>query len=506
MTAPGTSCSASGRAWPVLVLLWFWLPVGLAWGQAPALAHLVQPRPGTRPLGVVLAELSRQGQLPFSYSSSLVPLTHRCTLRPGPARPLGMVLREVLAAEHLSYGLLNGQLVLWPNRVAAPVGVAAVNGRFTPATRLASLPASEPSAALPTASGIAGKAKPAASGTASAHYLTSRPEPGAPLLSTPSQRNKAFVTTVKSAGTHLLSGTTAPRSPTTARPGTDPIKHSRAESRSAGSPATTRRGSAKAPGKMRLATLPQPGRPPGQGLRSTQAVTAARSPQAVRSAGQPSHQAGQFQRPLALLPARLVSPAPVTVPSDPLPPGQVPASLALIKPVPSPDSTAQKPTVRAGLLPRSYLHGEAWVSETLPLNAAVKLGIPQIYLVLGAAVGPFDHPAGWAWGVGVGTVGRARGRFTPSLEVLQWFLSGPRVDQDAPHDRLIQLRPALAWQLRQGGRWQLVGGPTLNLATGHRARGPFPWPLGQDQWLWVNSDKGPSLLRLWPGVQVGLRF
>ncbi len=166
---------------------------------------------------------------------------------------------------------------------------------------------------------------------------------------------------------------------------------------------------------------------------------------------------------------------------------------------------AAKPSALASLLHSSYLHGEAWVSESLPLNAAVKVGIPRIYLVLGVAAGPAGRQSGGiAWGVGLGTAGQPRGRFTPSLDLVQWFVSG---DRETTPSSLTQLRPQLGWQLKQGGRWQLVGGPTLNLATA-RHRGPQPqrWDFGRDQWLWVNQTDDESLLRLWPGVQVGLRF
>lgn len=169
------------------------------------------------------------------------------------------------------------------------------------------------------------------------------------------------------------------------------------------------------------------------------------------------------------------------------------------------DSAAKKSFALTGLLRRGYLHGEAWTSESLPLNAAVKVGIPRLYLVLGVAAGPFDHQAGGAWGVGLGTTGRPRGRFTPSLDLLHWFLASPG-DDEATQGRLTQLRPALAWQLKRGRRWQLVGGPTLNLATAHRAGTRTRWTLGQDQWLWLDSAEQESVLRLWPGVQLGVRF
>lgn len=167
--------------------------------------------------------------------------------------------------------------------------------------------------------------------------------------------------------------------------------------------------------------------------------------------------------------------------------------------------SAAKPAAKSSLLPPSYLHGEAWLSESLPLGAAVKVGVPRIYLVLGVAAGPpGPQSGGLAWGVGLGTAGQPRGRFTPSLDVVHWFVGG---DRETTPSSLTQLRPQLGWQLKQGGRWQLFGGPTLNLAVARR-RGPLPqhWDFGRDQWLWVNQMDYDSSLRLWPGVQVGLRF
>ncbi len=511
----------------IAALLWFWLPVGVAWGQAaaPALAHLVRPRPGTRPLGAVLAELSRQGQLPFSYSSSLVPVAHPCTLRPGPPRPLGALLRDVLAAEHLSYGLLNGQLVLWPNRVAAPAGVVAVNGQATPPTLPIPLPTpSRPTAsrAAPAASQRVRATTPAADGP-SVGQTGSRPGVAAPptfgSISNSAKPARTTATSGQAAGKRpLRSGEEAIA---TARSKSNPVSRSGPQTQTIRPVSTTAQRVAATPhrapapaGQLRFSQSrahPAGYRP--SAARGVAAATSSPYPPRLHRAGRPPRGPGRAQVPLALLPPLPPVPLAASEPASallaaPLPTvlgfasGQSPAT----RPVQAADSAARKFPVPAGLTRRFYLHGEAWGSETLPLSAAVKLGIPRLYAVLGAAVGPFDHPAGWAWGVGVGTVGRPRGRFTPSLDVLHWFLSAPGDDREAPHDQLTQLRPALAWQLRPGGRWQLVGGPTLNLATGRRSRAPFPWPLGEHQWLWVNSDDGPSLLRLWPGVQLGLRF
>lgn len=159
---------------------------------------------------------------------------------------------------------------------------------------------------------------------------------------------------------------------------------------------------------------------------------------------------------------------------------------------------------RINFLREPYLHGEVWGSESLPLNAAAKLGAQRISLVVGVASGPFGRRTGLTGGVGLGTAGAARGRFTPSLDIIYWFLASDR-DDDVSHAALVQLRPAVAWQLRQGGQLQLFGGPTLNLATAQH-NGSRRWSFGQDQWLWASDTDDLHITRLWPGVQVGLRF
>jgi len=152
-----------------------------------------------------------------------------------------------------------------------------------------------------------------------------------------------------------------------------------------------------------------------------------------------------------------------------------------------------------------YLHGEVWASESLPLNAVVKVGTRRYYTLLGLAAEPFINQVEWAGGLGLGTAGRPRGRFTLSLDLMQWWLGGGG-DDGVGKQLLTQLRPALAWQLERTGRLQLVAGPSLNLGLARRDNRFNRWSFGQDQWLWVNTTQEHALIRLWPGVQVGLRF
>lgn len=155
-----------------------------------------------------------------------------------------------------------------------------------------------------------------------------------------------------------------------------------------------------------------------------------------------------------------------------------------------------------------YLRGEVWASESLPLNAVVKLGVRRYYTILGAAAEPFGNRVQWAAGFGIGTAGQAHGRFTFSLDAVQWTLAGSSESPTDPVDArlLTQLHPAVAWQIEQNGHLQLVVAPTLNLAIAWRNDGQPVWDFGSNQLLLINTAGPQSLTRLWPGLQVGLRF
>lgn len=584
------------------------LPAGLVHGQAdnPALARLVRPVPGTRPLGVVLAELSRQGHLPLSYSSSLVPVAHPAHLAAGPARPLGIVLEELLAAEHLSFGFLNGQLVLWPAHLAVPAGVVAASSRPAQAVKLAHSAAVAATAvvapATSTANGTASStgigttnrmvrstnsgitreatsraaastaagsrfvgpttagAWPGGSPTSSLTKPTNRatarpgalaangtaPRPlssvsatasasqrsteaanslGAPAAGASSAAGRAASAAVGGAALHKQVAATIPiKAPAASRP-TAGLRGARAlAARQTGRLTGTEaplglaaagglaRNPANASARQRVAAPPAAGRELAAGREP-----AAGSPTADGALSPAGSGPLPAREPVALLTAKPIAPTSAAGPSPLLP--MLPTSAVrepeLVRsPSANPDNPAapaKPPFVLASLLRPSYLHAEAWTSETLPLNAALKVGTPRIYLALGVAGGPVGRGPGGgggevAGGAGLGTVGQPRGRFTPSLDLMHWFLAG---DRDGPGSQLTQLRPLLAWQIKPGGRLQLIGGPSLNLATGSRRAGGPPrgdGELGQGQWLWLNSGDERSFLRLWPGVQLGLRF
>ncbi len=152
-----------------------------------------------------------------------------------------------------------------------------------------------------------------------------------------------------------------------------------------------------------------------------------------------------------------------------------------------------------------YRHGEVWTSESLPLNVVLKLGVRRYYTLLGAAAEPFGSRVQWAAGFGVGTAGRPHGRRTLSLDLLHWTLAGT-TDDNANWRQLVQLRPALAWQIEPAGRLQLVAALTLNWAFAYADDGIPDWTFGQNQLLLLDASGPYARHRLWPGAQLGLRF
>lgn len=557
----------------LVVALLFLLPSGLVCGQGtdPALSRLVRPTPGTRPLGAVLAELSRQGHLPMSYSSSFVPVAHPAHLAAGPARPLGVILAELLAAERLSFGLLNGQLVLWRAHSAFPTGVVAVNGRPTESAKPARLPAASTAASVSVvpATGAANRTdKTAAARSRLVGSSAPVPRPGGTPFTSPTKPTKGVVTRLEApiardkALTPRPSASVSAAAPATQRstrapkpPGAEGLRtpsstaatkqtslgkrvvaKARTKTTAANRPIAAQRSaptrttrqvdsSAAKLAPARSAIAGSPTRVPANGSSRRRAAAqpnlslaqTASQPEAATTQVASARQlpSGSDRAPVDLLTSRPVLPT-RALESGSLPPVLLTSAEPRTARSPSANpenvaTNAKTPFALANLLRPSYLHAEAWGSETLPLNAAGKVGIPRIYLTLGVAAGPFGRgpgTGGLAWGAGFGTAGQPRGRFTPSLDLMQWFLPG---DRNMPGTQLTQLRLLLAWQLKPGGRLQIIGGPSLNLATGPRDGGGGRPPhgdgeLGQGQWLWLNSGDNRSFLRLWPGVQLGLRF
>lgn len=488
---------------------WWWqgLALGclglatLAQAQQPApLNRPVQLRPGRRPLGEVLAELARQGHLPLSYSSSLVPLSHRYQVLPGPPRPLRAVLGEVLASEHLAYGLLDGQLVLWPARLAPPPGILVPSGRPSTsaaavATQARPLPNPSGSETSAPASEVARRMGSTATTGLGRKQAASR----APILAHEQS------TDIRRPATALSSAQTAVETSRSAR-----VHASLVQLLAADQVATAYAH------RTPLGPVPPPAGPLALPHALAAQPPASRTKVAEVVSSHPAMAAKGRVTPLATTPSAstaalgnqelaLLLPRPVALPpavAQALPPVVTGISW-LVRNQPTTNPAPATPPLR-GL----YLHAEGWTSVSLPLGATVKVGLPRAYLVLGVALADNGRRVGPALGLGLGTAGRARGRFTPSFDALAWRVGADR-DQLGPGPvLLLQLHPQLSWQVRRDGRLALVAGPTLNLATAQH-RGPqLPprWDFGRDQWLLINQVDTESLLRLWPGVRVGLRF
>ncbi len=523
---------------------------GPAWSQGPrprttatpaVLARLVRPTPGLRPLGAVLAELAAQSQGQFSYSSSRVPAGGWYRVPAGPPRPLAVALRAALADAKLSFGLFEGQLVLWPASASKPAGVTAFNGLPDPPGRAGGLrlgKAAGATAALgPVAAGPvapAALAAPAAANPAAARQIARGRALGAEKngLGGMSGRNEA--------GARPAPGALPPRQP---RPGTAAVLAARTKTvlplpdqRAASSGSRTTRRPLGGSSLAGLATQPTPRRTPATkqkpknnpttNLKTTEKTdpnspTDRPTPPPPRpTAGATPPRPGATEPPTPTPPPRQTAaaptrPDPATAPADTLGPNIPPPTAAVALPapgVPQPPTPTPPAAPRPALawLGQRALHGHAGTGETLHGSVEGTIGFERAYLLLGAGLAE-GRPA---LSLGLGTAGRARGRFTPNLTATYWWVSpaGQRADREPPA-RLAQLRPALAWQLRPGSRLCLVGGPTLNLASeapsppGRGGPGPPDRNhLGQGQWLWLDTTDGPTRLRLWPGVQVGLRF
>lgn len=485
---------------------------GAAQAQLPELARPVRLLPGPHPLDEILADLSRQSGLLFSYSSSRLTLTRPYTGQPGPARPLRVVLAEVLATEGISYGLLDGQLILWPATTASPGGVTVLSAALTtpaPAAplrfsmaRVGSRPVAASNHRKPIAPGAALPARVGPMyGAADVGLLpaTSGPEF--------SQYKPAARSLVKYAAQRRSAPTPHPAAFLNAEPKarlatTSPLSRHKAALADAVAAPPAWAGSQAASRRLPKASFPLnylTGPPLRKAMASkvhsqpppvANVLIAVLEPLCVAAAG--------GSESADALAARFSRPGPLSLP--------VVLTGRLFPAVPTPVVLPPAgPSVLARLAAHVYLHGEAWASGTLPLHALAKVGISRAYVVLGAATGPFDRRTGVAWGVGVGTTGPAWGRFTTSLDLVQWVLPTDG-DDGITRARLFQLRPVLAYSLKAGGRLQVVGGPTLNLATARRNTQRTHWEFADNRWTWLESSDDGTLLRLWPGVQLGLRF
>lgn len=601
----------------LLRLLFVWslgLRVAAGQGVTSPLARQVQPAPGTRPLGQVLTELSHQSRIPFSYSSSRIPVTRPCVVRPGPARPLGEVLREVLAAEHVSYGFLDGQLVLWPSGQDVPAGVVEINGLVRPrSTKLRALGPPDLSArttlAPPTVGGAQsspvrrGYKERQGIGTSRAGLLMAvgskrggkallRPAynfrrggtPGNPVSSTrisvrsPARLAATEATPARRGRMASLARSHAAAVSETGLLPAGPQKHPIPSRKNGvlGFPLVLV-GLNSRPVRLQLDSTAQVGPPRlGAGQLVPARVAPAPAPKSINFhfSVLPPLRSKEASRPpivsryaLNLLAGRLAGARRaeigglVNVVRDTVRGVQVAGlvnatgtvgggvQLAGVANLNRGDvrgvqgaallNVARRDVrglqfglvnvarhvrgVQLGLLNLAdsatgvpvgllslvrhggYLHGEVWASESLPLNAVVKLGVRPFYTLLGLAAEPFGNQVEWASGLGVGVAGRPRGRLTLSLDLMQWFLAGGEEQGLGPRF-CTQLRPALAWQIERAGRLQLVAGPSLNLAVARRAGGRDRWNFGENQWLWLDTVDDQNIIRLWPGVQLGLRF
>jgi hypothetical protein len=73
------------------------------------------------------------------------------------------------------------------------------------------------------------------------------------------------------------------------------------------------------------------------------------------------------------------------------------------------DSLSGVPLGIINIVRHGYWRGEVWASETLPLNAVVKIGVRRYYTLLGISAQPFGNRLQWATSFGIGTAGGPTG-------------------------------------------------------------------------------------------------
>lgn len=604
----------------VLVLLLV-LFVPCRGGAAPPggalLSRPVRLPAGWTTLGQLLAVASRQSAVPISYSSSVVPLGARVLVPSGVARPLGDVLYLAVRAYHVSFGELNGQVVLWPTRVGTPAGVSYVNSRglpppAAPAGSTAPSPGPARRAVAPSlpplVPGAVQRVRPneaprVASSRSQAQLSKAQPADSALALRPLRARVVPLAGRVGSFVPPLLVGLPAgalvPPPPLRRRTWqlglVYPIStNGRANARTSNAFSLNGLvGYAGGVRKVEVGGLVNVVRDTVRGVQVAGVAnvtgTAVRGVQLAQWAnvvggevrgvqgaflnvvrddvrgvqfsllnvvGGATHARRSASRPTRVrrwlgLPRRLATDSVARRPDAPTAnaPGRL-VQTALVANITGTDVRGLQSAsilnlahrvkgvqfglvnvarhvqgvqiglinvadsvdgVALGLLNvvrHGYLRGEVWTSESLPLNGVLKLGVRRYYTLLGAAAEPFGDQVMWATGVGVGTASRPHGRFTYSVDVLHWFLAGSVKTAGRPNQYgLLILRPAVAWQLEQQGRLQLVVAPTLNYGYARSFDNlPPEWNMGSNQYLLLDHAGPASLDRLWLGAQLGLRF
>ncbi|HEX8655920.1 MAG TPA: hypothetical protein VF690_00210 [Hymenobacter sp.] len=648
------------RYLPCFLLVW--LMTGWAQAQSspvPALARPVRLPAGWAPLAQVLAEASRQTGVPISYSSTRVATSRRVYVPAGPPRPLGAVLHDVLSAQHVSFGLLSGQVVLWTGQKMTPPGVTNVNEhgagptsevartgpaapgsgvehRARPGASPNRLIAPRGAAVVPTSAPIASAAGPVATANTVvskrfpnnsrgrvaerarvAERLQHRPAPAStaePIISPEPEPNSSQALD-SVAARPVQVACVAPSLPAAlplAAPAPLPVAAERrhrtvhfslvyplstnglANARTAnqaslnalvgyaagvdgaevGGLANVVRDSVRGAqvaglfnvtgttvSGVQLAGLANFTGGTVRGVQGAYLLNVVRDDaRGVQVAGllnvvggagrarslpdQPTRMRRWLGLPrllatdeLARLPAAPSTSAPgslvqaagiANITGTDVRGLQTAPLLNLARRVRGvqfglvnvaghvrgvqlgiiniADSVEGAPIGFINIVRHGYWRGEVWASETLPLNAVLKMGVRRYYSILGISAQPFGNRLKWAVCSGIGTAGLPHGRFTFSLDVLQWGLAGSKSDDPNDVPGLVQVRPALAWQIERESRMQLVVSPTLNLALATRTAVQSDWDFGANQLLIVNSIGAQTITRLWPGLQVGLRF
>jgi len=161
------------------------------------------------------------------------------------------------------------------------------------------------------------------------------------------------------------------------------------------------------------------------------------------------------------------------------------------------------------LVRHGYHRGEAWASDGMHVNAAVKLGASsRFYNVLAVGAQPLGNTFRWGVGYGVGSELALAERLTLSVDALAMQVNEKR-SWTRELNLLNQLRPMLGWRLSPTSRTMLVVGPTLNVMVSTYRKSNdsgYGSSFGGDHLELFNETRGRTNTRAWVGFNAGLRF
>ncbi len=151
-----------------------------------------------------------------------------------------------------------------------------------------------------------------------------------------------------------------------------------------------------------------------------------------------------------------------------------------------------------------YQDFEVATSETWNLSVGYRVGVDRLYTQFFLGKRWEDPDDFWGFGAGIGTRFPVTHYFKGSIDLISWQLvEGGKLWAPRPN-LLEQVRLTLEGKIFRHLSW--FAGPSLNLLIV-----PFTYPEPGflslfDPWSIYESTSGISYIKMWPGIQGGIRF